>query len=110
MVCDAAVSKERQKARAAREMARRVEVEAAARKRERQAKLQTLVPRVTRRRRQRRYGALPVRARIQVVIAFFVVQALAWYLVSSLGARFSLAVLTAAVLLVLVNTRRSTPR
>jgi hypothetical protein len=38
------------------------------------------------------------------------VQALAWWLLASYGARFSVAVLTAAVLLVLVRTRRSPAR
>jgi hypothetical protein len=104
------VSRERQKARAAREAARLAEVEAAARKRARKAKVQGLVPSVSRPRRRRRYGALPLRMRFQAVVAFFVVQALAWYFLHGFGARFSVAVLTAACLLVLVNTRRSTPR
>ena len=68
------------------------------------------VPRVRRPRRPRRYGALSTRARYQLLVAFVVVQVLAWYLLPSLGARLCLAVLTAAVLLVLVKTRRSPAR
>jgi hypothetical protein len=104
------VSRERQRARAARQAARLAEVEAAARKRARKAKVQGLLPSVSRPRRQRRYGAIPVRVRFQSVGAFVAVQALAWYFLHGFGARLSVAVLTAACLLVLVNTRRSTPR
>jgi uncharacterized membrane protein YbaN (DUF454 family) len=86
------------------------EVETAARRRARKAKVQGLVPSVSRPRRQRRYGALPRRVRFQAVVGFFVLQAIAWYFLQGFGARFSVAVLTAACLLVLVNTRRSTPR
>lgn len=104
------MSKERQKARAARQAARLAEVEAAARKRQRRAKVQGLVPSVSRPRRKKRYGALPTRVRVQAVVAFLALQAVAWYFVPGLGVRFSVAVITAACLLVLVNTRRSTPR
>lgn len=65
---------------------------------------------VSRQRRRRRYGALPARARYQVVAAFLVVQALAWWLLDGPGPLLSVAVLTAAVLLVLVRTRRSPAR
>ncbi len=64
-------------------------------------------PKLPARRRRRRYGALPARVRYQLVVTFFVVQALGWYFLSGTGARFSLAVLTAACLAVLVTTRRS---
>ena len=106
------MSRERQKARAARELARRAEVEEAARRRSREARRQAVAARLkpSPRKRQRRYGALSARARYQLVVAFFVVQALAWYLFDGIGQRFSVAVLTIAVLLVLVLTRRSTPR
>ncbi len=104
------MSRERQKARAAREAARLIEVEAAARRRVRRARMRGLLPSVSRPRRRRRYGAVPARVRFQAVVAFFVVQALAWYILPGAGARFSVAVLTAACLLVLVSTRRSTPR
>jgi hypothetical protein len=104
------LSRERQKARAAREAARSAEVVAAARRRERAARRQALVPRLTLPRTRRRYGALTGRQRYQVLAAFVLVQALAWFLVSGLRVRFSVAVLTAAVLLVLVTTRRSPTR
>ena len=65
--------------------------------------------------RRRRYGALPTRTRLQLLATFVAVQLLFGQLVHGLGARASFAVLTAAVLLVLVTTRdpaskRSTPR
>jgi Flp pilus assembly protein TadB len=106
------VSKERQKARAEREAARRAELEAAARRRGRAARRKALVPSVAlpRRRRPRRYGALTARQRYEVVAAFVVAQAVVWFLFESLRVRLTLAVLTVAVLLVLVITRRSTPR
>jgi hypothetical protein len=104
------VSRERQKARAAREAARRAEVEAAARARARKAKVQGLVPSVSLPRRRRRYGALPTRTLARLFVVWAVVQVVAWRLLSGLGARFSVAVITAACILVLVNTRRSTPR
>ena len=58
----------------------------------------------------RRYGALSPLARLRVVLVFFAVQALVWVFFSGLPARFSLAVLTAAVLLVVVKTRKPVPR
>lgn len=106
------MAKERQKARAAREAARRAEVQAAADKRAKRAKrevlLQCVKPTVPK--RPRRYGALPTRVRAQLVVVFIAVQGIAWFLLTGVGARFSVAVLTAAVLLVLVKTRRSTTR
>jgi hypothetical protein len=45
-----------------------------------------------------------------VLLAFLGVQALVWIFVSGLAARLSLAVLTAAVLLVVVKTRKPVPR
>ena len=101
------MSRERQKARAAREVARRVEVEQAARQRERATSRRALAPKLPARTRRRRYGALPARVRYQVVVSFLVVQAVGWYFLPGTGARLSLAVLTAACLAVLVITRRS---
>ena len=101
------MSRERQKARAAREVARQVEVEQAARKRQRATRRQAVVPKLPARTRRRRYGALPARVRYQVVVSFLVVQAVGWYFLPGSGARLSLAVLTAACLAVLVITRRS---
>jgi hypothetical protein len=65
---------------------------------------------VSTRRRHRRYGALTGRERSRFAAAFVAVQAVAWLFVDTAGGRLAVAVLTAAVLLVLVSTRRSTPR
>ena len=83
----------------------------ASRSRARRARLARLRPGwPSRSKRPRRYGALPLRSRLQLVAGFFAVQALAWQFVHGVGVRASVAVLTASVLLVLVTTRRSTPR
>jgi hypothetical protein len=55
---------------------------------------------------QRRYGALTTYQRLQVLLVFALVQIAVWILFRSPGIRFSLGVLTAAVLAVLVKTRR----
>ena len=106
------MSKERQKARVARQAARRAEVEAAAAQRAKRVRKQVLLQRVkpTVPKRRRRYGALPTRVWYQVVVIFLAVQVVGWYFLSGPGVRFSLAVLTAAVLLVLINTRRRSTR
>jgi uncharacterized membrane protein YbaN (DUF454 family) len=106
------MSKERQRARAAREVARQAEVAAAARRRNRQGRRAVLLSRVTPTvpRRRRRYGALPARVWFRLVVAFGVVQALSWWFLPGVGQRLSVAVLTLAVLLVLVRTRRSPAR
>lgn len=54
---------------------------------------------------KRRYGALPVADRVRLGLAFVAVQAILWFFVHGLAARFALAVLTAAVLGVLTTTR-----
>ena len=107
------MSRERQKARTARQAARLATVQAAARRRTRRTRLRGLRP--TLRTRPARYGALPLRARLQLVAVFVAVQALAWHFVHGLGVRGSVAVLTGSVLLVLATTRthphrRSPPR
>jgi hypothetical protein len=61
-------------------------------------------------RRRRRYGALTSRERYELAAAFVAVQAVAWLFLGSARFCAAVAVLTAAVLLVLVSTRRSTPR
>lgn len=108
------MSKQRQKDRLARQEARRREVQAAELARERQARRRAFPTlrrsALVRAPKRRRYGALPMRVRFQLITAFVVAQVLTWWLVPSLGARLSLAVLTLAVLLVLATTRRSTPR
>ena len=104
------MSKERQKARAAREEARRFEVEAAARKREKAARRKSLVPAVSVPRRRRRYGALPTSEILRLVVVFVAMQVVIWFFLPGLAARISIAILTAACMLVYVNTRRSTTR
>jgi hypothetical protein len=106
------VSHERQRAREARQAARRAEVETAAARREKTARRAAVRSRLapTVRRRRRRFGALSTWARVRLVLLFFAIQALAWPFVTSHGARFSLAVLTIASELVYVRTRRSPAR
>lgn len=58
----------------------------------------------------RRYGALTPMVRLRLLVLFLAVQAVVWILFDGLGLRFSLAVLTIAVLLVTVKTRKPTPR
>lgn len=58
----------------------------------------------------RRYGALTPLAKLRVLLVFLAAQAVVWLFVDGLAVRFSLAVLTAAVLLVLVKTRKPVPR
>ncbi len=102
------MSKERQKARAAREAARRIEVEEAARQRAKQARRKAHLPTLPRRRK--RYGALPLTEVLRLVVIFLMFQAVVWFFVPALAARISLAVLSAACLGVYVTTRRSTTR
>jgi hypothetical protein len=104
------MSRERQKARAAREAARAAEVAAAAKRRERTARRKGLVPSVALPKRRRRYGQLPLHQLIRLIVLFFAAQAVVWFFFDDVRARLSLAVLTAAVLLVHVSTRRSTTR
>ncbi|MCU1594343.1 MAG: hypothetical protein JWO12_1735 [Frankiales bacterium] len=104
------MSKERQKARATREAARRLEVEAAARKREKAARRKALVPAVALPKRRRRYGALPTSEILRLVVVFAAMQVVIWFFLPGLAARISIAILTAACMLVYVNTRRSTTR
>ena len=103
---------DRRRAREARLEARRVELAHAAARRERLARRQALRSRLTptRRRRPRRFGALTPLQRAQVVVAFVLVQGLVWVLSHHWQVRLTSAVLTAAVLAVLVRTRRRTPR
>ncbi len=105
-------SKERQRARAVREATRAAEVAAAAKLRQRQVRRQVLLKRVkpVRPKRQRRYGALPAWARFQLACGFVALQGVAWFLFDGVGQRFSVAVLTLAVMLVLVRTRKGPAR
>lgn len=91
---------------------RRVEVEEAARRRAKAARRADLKARVVPElpRRRRRYGALSTLARVQLVALFLFVQLGAWLFLSSWRLRFAVALLTVAVLLVAVKTRRSPSR
>ena len=106
------MSKERARAREARTAARRREVETAAAARERHARraalrdqLKPSVPR-----RKRRFGQLSNRALAQVVALYLAVQAVFWLFVPDLRTRAALAVVSLSFLLVLVRTRKRTPR
>ena len=106
------MSKERQRAREARLEARRREVEAAAQrsaKQERRAAArERLTPSLPR--RTRRFGMLSTRALVQVVLLFLAVQAVFWLLVDDTRTRIGLAVVSLGFTLVLVRTRKRTPR
>jgi Flp pilus assembly protein TadB len=106
------VSQERRRAREARQRARRRELETAAAQRGRQeqraamrARLRPSLPR-----RRRRFGQLSTRALAQVVVLYLAVQAVFWIFVPSLATRAALGVVSLAFLLVLVRTRKRTPR
>ena len=106
------MSKERQRAREARQEARRREVEAAAGQRTRREKRATLreqlKPSVPR--RKRRFGQMSTGALAKVVALYLAVQVVFWFFVPSLRTRGALAVISLAFLLVLVRTRERTPR
>ena len=106
------MSKERQRAREARQEARCREVEAAAEKRARREKRaalrEGLKPSIPR--RKRRFGQLSTRALAQLAAVYLAVQAVFWFFVPALKTRAALAVISLAFLLVLVRTRERTPR
>lgn len=58
----------------------------------------------------KRYGALSPLARFRLLLVFLAVQVVVWIFFSGLAIRASLAVLTAAVLMVMVKTRKPVPR
>jgi Flp pilus assembly protein TadB len=102
------VSRERARAREARQEARRLEVEAAAAERARSEKRTLRVPALPRRRR--RFGQLSSAALARLVALYLAVQAVFWLLFPSFRTRAALAVISLAFLLVLVRTRERTPR
>ena len=106
------MSKERARAREARLEARRREVEAAAQRRAKQerraAARERLTPSLPR--RARRFGMLSTRALVQVVLLYVAVQACIWLLVEDTRTRIGLAVVSLGFTLVLVRTRKRTPR
>ena len=103
------MSRERARAREARQEARRREVEAAAAERARNDKRPALrVPALPR--RKRRFGQLSTPALARLVVLYLAVQAVFWLLFPGLRTRAALAVISLAFLLVLVRTRERTPR
>jgi hypothetical protein len=105
------VSRERARARAAREAARAAEREQAARTRARRHRLRRLRPALptlpSRRRRPRRYGALPTRLRLGLAFGWLVVQWVCWQLTADPRTRLGLALvslLALPLLVVLVRT------
>jgi hypothetical protein len=106
------VSKERQRAREAREAERRRAVEQAARRRERQAVRAQLRTRLTPTlpRRRRRFGSLSTLALVQLTVGWLGLQAALWVVFPSYRTRFGLAVVTLGFLLVLVRTRKRPAR
>jgi Flp pilus assembly protein TadB len=103
---------DRKRAREARLEARRHEVAAAAARREKIARRQAMRAKVTptRKKHHKRYGALSTLQRAQLVLLFLLSQVAVWLFVPDLRLRLVIAVLTAAVLAVLVRTRRRPPR
>jgi uncharacterized membrane protein len=104
------VSKERAKAREERVAARAAEVAAAAARREKALRRSVAREKLALPERRRRYGALPGRVLAQLVAVFLAVQVVTTVFVESWRPRISVAVLSAAVLVVYTKTRRSTPR
>jgi Flp pilus assembly protein TadB len=106
------LAKDRQRAREARQAARRRELETAAARRERLARRQAARTRLTPSlpRRRRRYGALSTFALVKLLLVFLAVQVGAHLLEADLRVRLVVAVVTLASLAVLVRTRRRTPR
>ena len=105
------MSKERAKAREARESARTQEVAAAAARREKAARRAATRDRLALpQKRRRRYGALPGRVLAQLVAVFLAVQVVATVFSDAWRTRISVAVLSAAVLAVYAKTRRSPSR
>jgi hypothetical protein len=89
------MSKERAKARAAREAERVAERERAARKRARQERLDALKPGLpVLRRRTRRYGALPLRVTLGLAFGWLVAQWVFWQVVADVRTRLGLALVS----------------
>jgi hypothetical protein len=101
------LSKERAKARAAREAARAAERERAERKRLRTERINALRPTLpelppARLRRRRRYGALPLRVRLGLAFGWLVAQWVFWQIVSDTRTRVGLALVSLLALPLLV--------
>lgn len=97
------MSKERARARAAREAQRAAERAAADRKRARQARLDALKPSLPELpRRRRRYGALPLRVVLGLAFGWLVAQWVFWQVVSDVRTRIGLAVISVFALPIVV--------
>ena len=97
------MSKERARARAAREAERAAERERTEKKRARQERLDALKPRLPELpRRRRRYGALPIRVVLGLAFGWLVTQWVFWQVVSDVRTRIGLAVVSVFALPVLV--------
>jgi Flp pilus assembly protein TadB len=89
------MSKERARARAARELERATERERAAKKRARQERLNALKPGLPELpRRRRRYGALPLRVVLGLAFGWVVAQWVFWQLVPDVRTRVGLALVS----------------
>ena len=89
------MSKERARARAAREAERVAERERAEKKRARQARLEALKPSLPELpRRRRRYGALPLRVVLGLAFGWLVTQWVFWQVVSDVRTRIGLALIS----------------
>jgi hypothetical protein len=101
------LSKERAKARAARDAARAAEREEAERRRARAERLRALKPTLpdlpaARRRGPRRYGALPLRVQLGLAFGWLVAQWVFWQVVADTRTRIGLALISLLALPLLV--------
>ncbi|MCU1674753.1 MAG: hypothetical protein JWN77_2866 [Frankiales bacterium] len=106
------MSKERARAREARAAVRVAEREKAAKARARQERLAALKPTVpTIPKRQRRYGAMPVRQQLGLAAGWFAAQWVFWQLTGDTRSRLGLALVSLLALpLVVVLVPRRGPR
>jgi Flp pilus assembly protein TadB len=93
------MSKERARARAAREAERAAERERAAKKLARQQRLEALKPSLPELpRRTRRYGALPLRVILGLAFGWLVAQWVFWQVVTDVRTRIGLALISVLAL------------
>ena len=105
------VSKERARAREARQAARAKEIEEAAKARARQERLRSLKPpRPQLKPRKRRYGAMPLRLQLGLVFGYLVVQWLAWQVFFDARARVGIAIVSLFAIPLIVVLTRTPPK
>jgi hypothetical protein len=105
------VSKERARAREARQAERAREVERRAKERARQARLQSLKPTLPPvPRRRRRYGAMPLKLQLGLAFGWLVAQWVIWQLVADTRSRVALGVVGLLALPVVAVLVRTPPR